>query len=768
MPPIVDIVVPVYRGEAETRACLAAVLAARNHAATEVVVVDDASPEPAIRAYLRELQAARRITLLVHEANRGFVASVNAAMALHPDRDVVLLNSDTEVADGWLDRLAAHAQRDRVGTVTPLSNNATICSYPRTIVANPLPAGETTASLDAACAAANAGRAAEIPTAVGFCMFIARRCLAEVGAFDAARYGTGYGEEVDFCMRAARAGWRHLLAGDVFVRHVGEVSFGGSGAARRAQAQATVDALYPEFQANLRDWLARDPARELRRRVDVERLRRSPRPRLLFASHRFGGGIRRHVEEMAAALGAGFDVLLLQPAYHSFVTLRWLRAGEEFVLWLRKDIEWPALVGLLRAIGVSRMHLHHVEGLPPAVLDLPAALACPCDVTLHDYFAICPQYHLVDGSGRYCGEPGGNACMKCGELAPIPWPLTIPEWRARFERFLGACERVIAPSQDCAQRIRRYFPAVSPQVKPHPQHLAAPGRVVRVLVPGALSPAKGVDLLEACVLDARERALPLHFRVLGYVARPLPQWPEAPLGVSGEYPEGRLAQMLAAEAGDVAFFPAQCPETFSYTLGDAMAAGLPIVASALGALPERLAGYARKRLVPWDAPAAAFNDALLAASPATSPSAPPPAAIALADYVRDYEQPLPRAPARGEGDIPALAPGMLADPHEPMAVPSLMQLFDDGVLCGVAASRTALRERAAAVDVQLAHARATLASLQAEVQALHREADGLRGGLEQERATHAAIRARAAELETSTSWRITAPLRALVRLLRGR
>ena len=59
----------------------------------------------------------------------------------------------------------------------------------------------------------------------------------------------GYGEEVDFCMRAARKGFRNVLAGDVFVLHVGEVSFKDAGVERRQKAQATVDALYPEFRA---------------------------------------------------------------------------------------------------------------------------------------------------------------------------------------------------------------------------------------------------------------------------------------------------------------------------------------------------------------------------------------------------------------------------------------------------------------------------------------------------------------------------------------
>jgi GT2 family glycosyltransferase len=270
-----DIVIPVYRGEPETRACVESVLESAVATPHEVIVIDDASPEPALPAWLRALAAEGRVTLIAHAANRGFVASVNEGMALHADRDVVLLNSDTEVAPGWLDRLAAHVRGSKaIGTVTPFSTNATILSYPRPLEPNPLPPGETTASLDAAFAAANPGQNIDIPTAVGFCMLISRRCLDRVGLFDEARYGAGYGEEVDFCMRAARAGFRNVAAGDVFVRHVGEVSFGNTGGERRAKAQALVDSLYPEFQVRLKQFLAVDPLARLRERADLARLSR--------------------------------------------------------------------------------------------------------------------------------------------------------------------------------------------------------------------------------------------------------------------------------------------------------------------------------------------------------------------------------------------------------------------------------------------------------------------------------------------------------------
>ncbi len=213
-----------------------------------ITVIDDASPEPALSRYLDRLAARRFIHLIRHPRNRGFVASANRGIKEAGKRDVVLLNADTEVPAGWLGRLAGHAySHAKVASVSPFSNNATLCSYPA-VPGGPMPFGEGLSAIDAACAAANAGRSVTVPTTVGFCMYIRRDALDELGALDAKTFGRGYGEESDFCMRASAAGWRHLLACDLFVYHRGEVSFGDNAPERQAHV-ALLEARWPDYRA---------------------------------------------------------------------------------------------------------------------------------------------------------------------------------------------------------------------------------------------------------------------------------------------------------------------------------------------------------------------------------------------------------------------------------------------------------------------------------------------------------------------------------------
>ena len=130
----VAVVVPVYAGLRLTMDCLDSVFATVPPD-SRIIVVDDASPEPELSAALDALRQSGRIKLLRHATNTGFPRAANtglrAALALRGRPDIVLLNSDTLVAPGWLAGLRAvvHATPD-IGTATPLSNDATILSYP--------------------------------------------------------------------------------------------------------------------------------------------------------------------------------------------------------------------------------------------------------------------------------------------------------------------------------------------------------------------------------------------------------------------------------------------------------------------------------------------------------------------------------------------------------------------------------------------------------------------------------------------------------------
>lgn len=277
----VDVVIPLHGARPLTLRTLESVLQAKVATPYELTVIDDASPDRALRHDLEALARAGHLTLLTNERNIGFVATANRAFALHPERDVVLLNSDTRVYGNWLDRLvtALHCT-PTTATASPLSNAATILSYPIFLCSDQSLADADFAAIDGHCA--RLGHApVELPTAHGFCMAVRRACLAAIGPFDLGNFGRGYGEENDFSLRAIAHGWRHVAAADVFVWHRGGASFGIEREARIEAAQRTIERLHPGYAASVRDFILADPLANLRCALDIARIRHDPRRKVL-------------------------------------------------------------------------------------------------------------------------------------------------------------------------------------------------------------------------------------------------------------------------------------------------------------------------------------------------------------------------------------------------------------------------------------------------------------------------------------------------------
>ena len=523
----VDVVVPVYAGLDTTLACLDS-LFAHSGRGRRIVVVDDASPEPALAAALDRLAARRRIRLFRHGRNRGFPAAANAGIAACAGRDAVLVNSDVLVFPGWLEglRAAAYAAPD-IGSATALSNEASILSYPGPAGSNTVPGADVAARTARLALSANRGGTVDIPVGVGHCLYLRRDCLDATGPFRGDVFAQGYGEEVDFCLRAGAQGWRHVAATGVFVAHIGRRSFGAAASPLLRRNQAVLDRLHPGFAALVADWTASDPLAPARRRLDEARWR-AARPRgrrssgaVLFITHDQGGGVERSVAGRAAAVAAaGIRPIVLRPAKlpdGGPAAVVGAIAGDAYpnrIYALPSELR--RLAGVLRADRPLRVELHHLMGHDEAVLDLLAMLDVAYEVHVHDYALFCQRVALVGPSRRYCGEPDVAGCERCVAEAgrAAAHGLSVSALIDRSTRLLRGASRVVAPSEDAARRIRRHFPATRPVVEPHevpvgPHHAAlvpapppAPARVITV---GAIGVEKGYDVLLDCARDAAAR-----------------------------------------------------------------------------------------------------------------------------------------------------------------------------------------------------------------------------------------------------------------------
>ena len=254
----VSVVIPVYNAPRELERCMASVYSTVP-GDTEIVVIDDASPDLSTAEVLRRWREILPVSWKFHanQKNRGFVATANLGMRL-TQNDVVLLNSDTEPAPGWLQGLQRCLSSDPlIATATPWTNNGEIASIPGFCQVNPVPP-------DASAVAgviARSGTAIypELPTAVGFCMAISRSAIDRIGVFDEVLFGKGYGEENDFSMRAAQAGMRNVLCDDAYVVHLGGRSFGPIGLKPDESTMQRLLSRHPDYLRQVQAFIESDP-----------------------------------------------------------------------------------------------------------------------------------------------------------------------------------------------------------------------------------------------------------------------------------------------------------------------------------------------------------------------------------------------------------------------------------------------------------------------------------------------------------------------------
>jgi len=220
------VVIVTYRSAGYIEFCLSALLSQQD-ARTRVVIVDNASPDTTA-AVLARYADHDQVSVLYNRRNIGFSAACNLAIRRYrqPGQNILLLNPDCVLPPGGLARL-----RDLV------CQGAGIATLRLEL---------TDGSLDTACArmapnikhslqhalklrrrsdtigyhasAAYGERTVELEATVGALMFISAECADAVGLMDEDFWM--YGEDLDYCLRARRAGFRILQAGSPTALHI--------------------------------------------------------------------------------------------------------------------------------------------------------------------------------------------------------------------------------------------------------------------------------------------------------------------------------------------------------------------------------------------------------------------------------------------------------------------------------------------------------------------------------------------------------------------
>lgn len=628
--PRVSVVIPVHNAAEDLSRCLASVIAL-TAAPARLILVDDASTDPAVADVLDRLRGRTGVEILLNDRNLGFTASCNRGIAAAGRDDVILLNSDTEVPARWIEKLMAAAySTPETASATPFSDKAGAFSAP------PVPEAMTTTDLSRLCAQSSLAVPPEAPTGHGFCLYLRRDAIDRVGLFDEEAFPRGYGEENEWSMRALRAGMRHVVDDRTLVRHRQAASFGADRAALMQAGRDVVDARFPEYPALVRAFLADPQMAAARWRMEGAFAGPAPRPRILFVLALEAGGTPLTNLDLMRALEDRYEPFLLA-SDGTVLTLKRLDGGalqEVEQVALNRPIRLAehasaeydrVLAGLLVRHAIELVHVRHFAWHGLGLTMAARALGIPVVVSLHDFYALCASLKLLDAEGEPC--PG--CCTDApGECRAELWPeAEVPRlrgawarrWREQTGAALAAADALVTTSPQARARHVEAFPELARadfRVIPHgrdfPEMATArsaslAGRPLRVLLPGHLDVAKGLGLV--CAMAALDGGRTVEFHILG-TAEGAP--PAPGLTLHGPYLRETFAERARAIAPDIGAVLSRWPETHSHTLTELWAVGLPVLGLDLGAVGERIRAHGGGWLMPPDSAPGAVLERLAA------------------------------------------------------------------------------------------------------------------------------------------------------------
>lgn len=258
----VTIIVPVYGDWPSLKDCIVSLTKHVDTTTHKVIFINDCGPQVELmEKNIKSLISGKKgFRYYKNDKNLGFVGTCNRAVSEvdNSSNDVLLLNSDTKVTAGFIEEMLSLLHSDQmIGTVSPRSNNATICTLPISAIREKGVGPEKAYKLFKRFSK-RLPRYSEAPTAHGFCILIKRKLIKKYGLFDTV-FGKGYGEEVDFCQRIAQHGYKNIIAHHAFVFHQEARSFSLEAKSKLVEnSSKIINNRYPNYKSEVTEYIKKE------------------------------------------------------------------------------------------------------------------------------------------------------------------------------------------------------------------------------------------------------------------------------------------------------------------------------------------------------------------------------------------------------------------------------------------------------------------------------------------------------------------------------
>lgn len=615
-PPPPAIIIPVYNAPDEVRNCLESIIC-HTKMMHRVIVINDASTDPRIHELLDHYKNISAIEIYHNEKNLGYTRTINRGIELAGHADVVFLNSDTQVVPCWLRNLQFAAYSgEKIGTATPFSNNAGAFSAPEIAKENPLPPSLSLAEYGRLVSHISLRSYPTTPTGNGFCMYVRRDCLDETGPLDAQAFPRGYGEENDFCMRAGRLGWTHIIDDATLIYHVRSASFGEEKHELMKQGRKIIDERYPEYMKSVKQLINNESLKQIRERIrhastENSLSKQSGKPRFLFVVATRKGGVPQTNRDLMTALQDRIDAFVLQ-GDPNWVALMHFYQGSSIELekqnlssplhaFPHRNDDYDAIIATwLVRYSIELIHIRHIAWHSLGLIKAAKKIGIPVVFSFHDFYTACPTVNLLDENYIFCA---GTCTATKGECRHALWKekdfpalkhAGINTWRKNFEEALRDCDAFITTSESTKRILTHVYPFLDNKnfkIIPHGRDFSSfenlmksfqPNETIRILLPGNISPSKGEHIITALGKLSTTHHFQIH--VLGKAPANLGK----NIITHGPYARDEFAEKIREINPHIGGIFSICAETHSHTLTELWACGIPVIGFDLGAVGDRI------------------------------------------------------------------------------------------------------------------------------------------------------------------------------------
>ena len=618
----IDIIVPVYNAYEYTEECIKSIIKNTDLKNNSLVLIDDKSPDervlPMLLKYKEEYKDLN-IIVMNNEKNLGFVKTVNKGMS-NTKNDVILLNSDTEVTKNWIEKINKCAYSNSyIATVTPLTNNGTICSVPNFGVDNELPNNMTLEEYAEMIEKISKRRYPELTTANGFCMFIKRKVINEIGLFDDVTFEKGYGEENDFCYRALDYGYIHVLCDDTFIYHKGTQSFTKENLTetRAALIEDHMKRLrkkHPIYTQKTDNFIARNPLRDIQENVNLN-IKLCNKKRILYLVNEWKenmdmtGGTSLHIKDIILANNKNnIASFVLAPDKYDLERFKLYLYTDDYgreIANYKTDLQQygqviytnnrykEMLENIFDSFKIDILHVHHFLFQTFDVIDVARDRDVYSIITLHDLYMLCPSINMVYRN-IYCVYDKEKNCEKCLHNRYGVNNNFLKNWKKTALETLKKFDKIIVPSNNTKELFLQEYKDLKIEVVEHGVNVITPKnkeekenkQEFNIAFVGAMAIHKGSEILKELIKINNNPNIKIH--LFGKSNEKELEKSRKNYINHGKYERGTLPQKLVDNKIDLVCMLATWPETYSYTLTESYMSNIPILAFDIGAVGERI------------------------------------------------------------------------------------------------------------------------------------------------------------------------------------